>query len=165
MTIEFVKDFDIKHRQPTAKNCGLYALANTINEDVFVDRISDFDSDNGHRVFDLNEALRECGFNFHLEVVYADKIEQVLPVGFEPYPTDESQIMPCIITTASVKDGMWHCVGIRTYGDKTISIFDSLRHQTIVTTWDKIHEIYSFIDEVHFFSYNDNSIKGFVCLE
>lgn len=154
----------IKHRQPTAQDCGIYALANTLNEqDVLLYCNSEI-SIHGHRIYDLNRLLDACNFGCHIETLYKNISSSKLPAKFDLYPENPKQIAPLLMTVSYSGNGLNHMVGIHAYNDKTISILDSMKDESIVTTFSEINNIYHSVFGIFAFVSNDNSKEGYIML-
>ncbi len=155
----------IKHKQPLAKNCGIYALANILNEDCFIKEENLLGGDDGLRITELNDIIKKEGFDFFIDPIYVDRTKLKIPEDFELHPLGENKIIPGIMIVQFKEDGLWHCIGFRLYSDKTIQLFDSLKEETFFMTWNEISKFYYAIEGIYCFSFNDKNIEGYLCLE
>lgn len=152
----------VRFKQPTGHNCGLYSIANVINDDFILKEEYLQEGEDGHCIFDLNNYLIKENQNFHISPIFVDTINGRLPVDFGLFPQKEESICPFLLSGAQRKEGIYHMVAIHSFYNRTIHIIDSLKEEVIETTFDRLHDYYPIIQGFYALKPNDKKDDGYI---
>lgn len=147
---------DIKYKQPTAHNCGLFAIANIFNSDEILTEQNLSNPERGGTIFILNEILKEAGKDYHIETLYKNIFNNKLPPEVDVFPSENRHALPLLLTVAFCEDGVNHMIGVRAFSDASLYVYDSLKSEVIETNWIELREMYPIIFGVFAFCYNEN---------
>lgn len=135
----------VRYRQNDACNCGLYAVANAVNDDKIIKPERLVKGVNGHHILQLNNYLQEDGEQYYIETLYKSIYSLKLPKGIEAVPDNPALICPLLMTVAFREGGKNHLIALRSFSDRSVQVIDSLREDIITTTFAELHEHYPVI--------------------
>ena len=131
--------------QKDAYGCGVYAVANALQEESFItlDRLKQ--SKDGNNLGQLNKWLVEDGHNLFLEPLYFSSTGKRLPNNIcDLAPAGEGvSSMPILIDIQFSKGGKMHFVAGELMPTRDLIIIDSLNHSQLeITTLSKYNRKY-----------------------
>jgi hypothetical protein len=142
----------VRFMQANGFGCGMYALANVMDDESIITSERLELSKNGNYFSQLSTWLRESGYpDFEIEPLYCN-----LVVGYNPpkdwhvKPLTENLIFPFLLQVQFKELGKAHMVACMAYHDQTVSVIDSLKSDVVKTTWKAIMnlEIYPIVTGV-----------------
>ena len=133
---------NFRQRQPYG--CGLYALANAIQDKSIVTDERIENSKNGNNIGQLNKWLIESGYDLFLDPLYftcigdrlPDDICSIVPIG------DNVISLPVLIDLQYSDKGLMHMVAGEITVDGKLTVIDSLKDEEYTTTLKEFNEQY-----------------------
>lgn len=148
-------------RQKYPYGCGLYALANAIQDEKIVTQKRVDQSMHGNNVGQLNAWLIESGHDLFLDPLYftcinnrlPDDICKIIPIG------DDVLSIPVLIDIQFSENGLMHMVAGEITKDGVLVVVDSLKDECEVTTlYDFNEKYFRCFGLWHFRSIKDGSM-------
>lgn len=132
-----------KHfKQENAYGCGLYAIANTFQDEKFITTERLNQSKNGNHTGQLNKWLLENGKDYFLEPVYFNAKGRKLPkwaCKMIPFGDNVFSI-PILIDVQYSKDSKLHFIAAEITITGDLIVIDSLRDYSYFTTLEQFNK-------------------------
>lgn len=155
----------VTFKQTNGHNCGLYAIANAMNDSSIITDERLADGHKGQTLFLLNKYLSEDGKEFHLETLYKSMFNTKLPLEVDAYPSNPEQVLPLLATVQLRDGGVNHMITLRVFSNKIIQVFDSLKEDVFeINNFQQLHDTYPVIFGVYAICDNDPTKEGYMML-
>jgi hypothetical protein len=160
----------MKFKQTTPFGCGMYAVAHAVNIPEFVTESRLELSALGNNIWELNQWLREDGYDFHIDVIYCNLLSSLTPLpdeGFSLIPQIGEVYCPLLLNVGWSTEGKNHMVAIHAAPNGNVILKDSLKEDSILTDWKDIvsGKHYPIIIGIYGFVRNDPKVSGWVMME
>lgn len=133
------------YKQENGYGCGLYSVANALQDDRILSATRLGLSKNGNNIGQINKWFVELEYDFWLSVLKYDNDNPIEIFDLKPdFEVDKNVLwIPFFIVIKSTKEKN-HMLGCRYMRNGTIIVHDSLRdHETTFECFDALKEYYS----------------------
>lgn len=153
----------MKHKQKQGYGCGLYAVANAINLDSFINKERLEISKKGNLIGQLSKWMQEDGMPYYIETLYYNHQGKKLPNSALKYAPsgDTVNFLPILLNVRS-NNGINHLVGGKISKSGVLYLYDSLKEDVIETTLSKVNRMYHNVYGLFIFMSVDNGDYVFI---
>jgi len=129
-------------KQKHGYGCGLFSLANLLQDEKIVTEERLKESETGNNFHQLNKWLLEDGYNMFIEALYFSSIDNRIPDNIcEIIPNGDDVIaLPVLIDIQNTEDSKMHLVTAEIIKDGSLIVVDSLKENIEVTTLKQYQE-------------------------
>lgn len=131
-------------KQKNNYGCGLYAVANALNQESFIteERLA-ISKDHGNIIGQLSKWLQEDGEKIYIDALYYNHVGKKLPsTALSYYPENPNHAFPVLFNVQFSEKGLRHLIGGKINHDKELYLYDSLKDDVEVTTIAKMNRSY-----------------------
>jgi len=148
---------EIRFKQSQPYGCGVYAIANVLNDETFITNQRIKVSKKGNNLHQLNQWMIKDKKGFIIEPIYLNLVTSLQPIppkGIDFRPFDNSHVFPFILDVAHSEMGKKHLIGGLAKINGVVILMDSLKEYQFETTWEQLLSgaVYNFIIGIYGFS-------------
>lgn len=148
---------EVRFKQKNGYGCGVYAVANALNDESFITKNRLSVSKKGNNLYQLSRWLVKDDKKFIIEPIYMNLVSELQPLppkGFALKPNETHQYFPFLLDVSSSELGRKHLVGCFSDSNGVVTVMDSLKDEIFKVTWDNLisGSVYNFIIGIYGFS-------------
>lgn len=156
---------EVKFKQSKPYGCGIFAVANVLNDATFITNYRLKISEKGNTLYQLNQWLTKDKKDFIIEPIYMNLLSEIQPLppkGMDFMPKDENLFFPFLLDTSHSHTGRKHLVACYCNNKGVVTVIDSLKENQLETTWEHLLSgaLYNVIVGIYGFSPKEPGKNG-----